>query len=230
MKFQNKSDGVANQDQDVNDSIENDQESGDSTDNVNSENDKAKKNSVSYESYQRLLAQRKRDQERLAQYENSLKEQERIKREQEESKLAEKGEYKKLLETRELQIRALNEELDRKSSLIAETESQLINRQKFEAVLSRLPGRLADKEYYNLIDFGKIAVDPETREIDEDSVDEVVNAFVKKHGRLFDKKEIKMPSDANTGAMTKIEYQAWCKLPWKEQKKYTWDQLKNVPK
>ncbi|MGV8130653.1 MAG: hypothetical protein ACP5N7_00960 [Candidatus Pacearchaeota archaeon] len=187
-----------------------------------------KKDHVSYETYSKLLSQRKKDQERLAALEKERAEIEEKRKLDEESKLNEKGEYKKLIEIREQKINELSSKISEYENNYKTLEEQLINRKKLEMFISKLPARLTDSEYLKLVDFDEIAIDPETKEVDKDSLTKVVNLFVTKHARLLEKKQTNMPNEATTTS-PKINYDEWEKLPWKEKKKYKWSDLKNIP-
>jgi uncharacterized protein YhaN len=188
-----------------------------------------KKDQVSYETYQKLLSQRKKDQERLATLEKEQAELLDRKKQDEEHKLNEKGEYKKIIELRESKISELSSKISELENGAKNLEEQLTARKKLEAFLTKLPARLIDKDYLRLVDFDEIIVDPDTREVDNESLDNAVNSFVKKHGRLLETKKTGMPNDATT-AGGKIDYDAWMKLPYKEKKNIKWSDIKNIPK
>jgi vacuolar-type H+-ATPase subunit I/STV1 len=188
-----------------------------------------KKDHVSYETYQKLLSQRKKDQERLTALEKEQQELLEKKKQDEENKLNEKGEYKKIIEIREQKINELTGKINEFENKYKSIEDQLKTRRKLEAFLGKLPARLMDHDYLKLVDFDDIAVDPETGDVDGNSLDTVVSSFVKKHGRLLETKKTGMPNEATTGS-SKIDYDSWLKLPFKEQKKYKWEDLKNIPK
>jgi vacuolar-type H+-ATPase subunit I/STV1 len=208
-----------------------DQEGGvsDSKNDVAGGEGQEKRDQVSYDTYQKLLSQRKKDQERLNALEKERQELLDRTKQEEESKLNEKGEFKKIIELRESKISELAEKIAMLEANANGLQNELITRKKLEAFISKLPARLVDREYLKLVDFDEIIVDPDSKEIDERSLETLVGTFVKKHGRLLETKKTNMPNEAATGS-TKIEYDAWLKLPFKEQKKYSWDDLKNIPK
>lgn len=139
--------------------------------------------SVAYETHKRLLGQKKKTEARLEELERELEERRNREREAEEKSLAEQGEYKKLLE------------LERKKSADLSTKMETTNQQlvmgtKYQAFVDQLPGELSNRKYLSLADVEKIAIDPETGEVDGDSVKMVVDDFVKEHARLLNNKKI----------------------------------------
>lgn len=107
----------------------------------------------------------------------------------EDEKLKQQGEFKKLLEKREI-------ELEEERSLRMNREKTLTDAQKLSAVLDKVGGSV-ESDYYGLIDVASIPVD-ESGNFDESIIDEVASAFVKKHQRVIDfgKGGKRLPNDA----------------------------------
>jgi hypothetical protein len=143
-----------------------------------------KKDSVSYETYQRVLAEAKTAKEKA-----KLLEQE--KQANHENKLKEQNEWKLLAEQKEKSYLELKAELDLKN----EQEAQMI---KLSAFQKHLGGKVKNKEYYRFVDVEKIAINPDTLTVDEDSVKNVVAEFVKTHPSLVEFKAGKMPNEAGS--------------------------------
>jgi hypothetical protein len=188
-----------------------------------------KKDSVSYETYQRVLAQRKSDQAELERIKKEYQSILDVKKQEEEHKLNEAGEYKKLIELRDQKIKEIADEKESWAKKFSESENRMQSIKKYAAFNSKLPAPLAHEDYYSLIDFNQIVCDPETGDVDQDSVEKLVNNFVKVHGnRVLKTGTTKMPNEASTTS-TKIDYNDWLKMPVKEQLKVKWVDLKNVP-
>lgn len=163
---------------------------------------------LSYETYQRTVAEAKKLRQEREEMARKLEAFEAEKRELEEKKLVEKGEIQKVLEAE----RKRREEAEKK---LNEREKTLLDAHKLAAFREKLPGRLASNEYYSFVDVDAIAVDPSTGELDENTLKSVVDSFVAKHGRLLEVDRRKLPSDAPTQSK-KLTYEEWLKLPPKE--------------
>lgn len=179
-------------------------------DNANAGSEGAKE-SVAFESYQKLLDQHKKSKETQKELAEKLKAYEDEKRIQEESKLKEQGEYKKIVEARDAENKKLKEDLDL-------FKKSLYDGAKLQAVLEKLPGKVRNKSYLGFIDIDKVAIDPETNAIDEKTVEDVASIFVKEHSHLLEISNGKsLPTDSANGSR-KLSYDEWLKLPLKEKK------------
>ena len=174
-------------------------------------NSEGKKDVVAFETYDKLLNQRKKDKERLSKLEEELKARESKDKEAEEKRLQENEEWKKLAE-------AKAQELEKERAEKEEYKSSLINGAKLQAFVDKLPSKLANNDYLSFVPLDKIALDPETKTVDESSLNLVVNDFLEKHSRLLAKNSnTKLPNDSGNKT-SKLSYEAWLKLPLKEQK------------
>lgn len=135
------------------------------------------KDQVSYETHSKLLGQRKRDLEKMKELESLVQGFQGQKKQDEESKLVEQGEYKKLLEARELEITNLRQENTEHAKHMTEAH-------KLNAFREKLPGTIKNSAYYNFVNMEAILIDPETGIVDEASVSEEVNTFMKDHYSL----------------------------------------------
>lgn len=171
------------------------------------------KDSVSYETFNKLLAQRKKDREKLSAYEKQLEELSGWKNQLEEQESVKKGEYEKILAT----YKAENEKL--KASL-TETQRSIVDGQKYNAFLDKLPGRLDRSEYLQFVNLEDIALDPDTGVVEESTVLKAVDNFVKTHGRLITPVDSKkMPSHDRVGTTG---------YPSKDIKKMSMEELKQA--
>lgn len=130
------------------------------------------KDKVAYETYKRVLAEAKKFKDLAKQLADE-------KAQGDEQKLKEQSEYKKLADIYKAQ-------LDEKNKLLQDQESSIVNGMKYQEFEKHLGGKLKNKEYATFIDFEKIAIDPETKRIDEESVKGVASSFLKSHPELVD--------------------------------------------
>lgn len=138
----------------------------------------ATKQAVSYETFDKLLNQRKKDREKLDAYEKQLAELSGWKKQVEETESIKKGEYEKILTT----YKTENETLKGK---LSEVQKSIVDGQKYNAFLDKLPGRLDRNEFLQFVNIEQIAIDPETGVVDEKTVQSVVDDFVKSYGKLI---------------------------------------------
>jgi hypothetical protein len=136
-----------------------------------SNEEKPTQNSVAYDTHRRILREKKEAVEKLAEYE-------RREREAEEAKAAEKGDFHKVVGTykeRTAQLERENEEL-RQANIV---------RAKLNAFMKKVPGQIVNDEYLSFVKIDNIAIDPDTGEVDQLSLDSEVNSYVKDHGHLI---------------------------------------------
>lgn len=136
------------------------------------------KDVVSYATHKRLLEQRKNTQRENEELKAKLAEFETAQKAAEDSKLAQQGEYKKLLEQRE---KELNDLRGKHSKL----ETTIVNDYKLRAFESHLPGKIKNDKYLRFVNLDAIAINPESGEVDEESVKSTVAEYVKEHGDLI---------------------------------------------
>jgi hypothetical protein len=173
--------------------------------------EESKKDAVSYEQYQRLLGQRKADKSKLDEVTARLKAFERAEEERKEAEMVQKEQFKELNAQKDETIEALKKERD-------DWRSTVIDSQKLNAVTQFLPGKIANSEYYNLIDLKQVGFDTETGQVDTEAAQLVANKFMETHSRLVDIPGRKtLPADA-ASTTTKLTMEQWRKLPMKERK------------
>jgi len=190
----------------------NENPSGDSPDNASGNADPKEDGRVAYETYQKVLREKKARDEQLKSVSEKLAAYELEKTSLEEAKLKEQGEFKSLLEKEQAKRKAIEEEL-------TGLKSGLQNSIKKSALEEKLGGKLRKSEYAAFIPFDRIAIDPETMRVDDTSLAEVAEEFQKEHKILFDfgNKGQGLPGNAPK-AQTQLSYEQWLKLPLKEQK------------
>jgi hypothetical protein len=170
------------------------------------------KDVVKYNTYKHALADAKNHKARADELQAKLADFERKEQELVENRLKEQGEYKKLLE---IERKKRKEEEDKRTHY----EKSLLDAHKLSAVREKIPGKLKRNEYYSFIDTDKIILDHETGEIDQNSLEAVVNSFVQDHGALIERQgNVGLPQNAASGSTNNLTYEAWLALPLKEQK------------
>lgn len=144
----------------------------------NQSNDK-----VSYDTYRKVLNEAKKLREAFKQVEE---EKQRLS----EQKLREQNEWKTLAE----QYKA---KLEETTKTLHEQETSIVNGMKYQEFEKHLGGRLKDQDYATFVPFDKIAINPETKRVDEESVKGAVADFVKKHSHLVEfQSGAKLPNEA----------------------------------
>jgi hypothetical protein len=143
----------------------------------------SKADKVSYETYSKVLSEAKKLKEKVKSFEESLQ------KEQEE-KLKSQNEWKTLAEQYKSKY---DEETKAKSELL----DQVTNGIKYDAFRRNLGGELVDeREFLEKVPFDKIVINPETKQIDEDSAKMAAAEFAKKYPYLVSFKSGKMPNVA----------------------------------
>jgi predicted nuclease with TOPRIM domain len=154
---------------------------------------------IKFESFDKLVGQLKRSKELNEELNNKIGTFESEKKEIEEAKLAEQGEFKKLLELRATEMDTLREELKTEKTGRNKADKTLIDAQKLQAVFEELPGRLKNPEYMQFIDLEKVAYNPETGDVDRESAKLSANKFADKHSFLIDTSHVgQLPSNSSS--------------------------------
>lgn len=160
---------------------------------------------ISYETYRKLLSEKK----------NLQSENEKLKgesTERERRELESKEEYKKLYESSKTE----NEELKNKVKSHEERWQDALKLNAFNSALGDT--KKIEPKYYGFIDTSKILIDPETNKVDAVSVQKEVDRVTRDYPELI-KSTIKgnMPNNApSSGGFLTLEQ--WKNLPLKEQK------------
>lgn len=163
------------------------------------------KGSVSFDTYQKLLDQKKKQDRELEAFKAN---QENEKRKQ----LEEKEEFKKLYEDEKKR----REEMENNYKSI---KTERIDDFKISAFISALPSKLVKNEYLAHARLKEIVFNDETGEVDSTSVKRVVDDFVKNHSHLlYSGNKAEFPNDAPK-PKGKLSYEDWLKLPSKEKQK-----------
>jgi chromosome segregation ATPase len=150
------------------------------------------KNERGSEEWEKLLKQRKKTQSENAELKQRLAALEAAEKQREEDVLAQQAQYKELADRYKSQLEEVKQEK-------GQLESNFLDAHKLNAFRERLPGAIKKSEYYSFVNLDKIIVDPDSKQIVEDSVDELVNDFITQYPDLYTARDSKkLPSDAAT--------------------------------
>lgn len=189
---------------------------------TNPKNDDGKR-SVSYETYQKTLDEAKTAKAKLRAIEDE-------KNKIQEEKMKSDGDWKGLLEARENRIKELESETTEIKQKYTGLNERVTSSQKLSKVLAKLGGDL-DPKYYGLIDINDVKINPETGEIDDMSASKVAENYRTEYAETIKKKfnpnsmgENRPGSDDEKSEF--ISFDKWSKLPYREQMKWKYSQVK----
>jgi len=189
----------------------------DQTDGTESQNSERTEH-VSLDTYKKAVGALKNAQNRMKELESRVQTWEDEQRQREEKELQAKGETQKLLQLKEQQINEYKNKLNSFAEEKTRLEKTLFDAAKLQAVKERLPGQLLKPEYAMFIDTDKVIFNPETNEIDMDSVSLVADGFIREHGHLI-KKEARQLPNGSAASQGRLSYDQWKALPSKERAK-----------
>ncbi len=148
-------------------------------------------NERSSEEWEKLLKQRKKTQSENAELKLRLAELEKVEKEREEAAMVERQQYKELADRYKTQLEEVKTEK-------GQLESNFLDAHKLSAFREKLNGDITNSAYYSFVNLDKILIDPDTKEIVEDSVDAVVNEFITNHPKLYEVRDHrKLPNHAS---------------------------------
>lgn len=178
-----------------------------------------KKDTVAFETYDKAMKALAKEKAKIKEFEEKLSVFESKQKAQEEAEMQKKGEFEKILEIKNKELSDLKQE-------IAQKKSQEVTSKKLTAFLSKLGGKLVDNDFLTFVEVDKIAINPDTNEVDDSTLMSEVSRFTSKYPTTIDfGKAGGLPSDRPNppGSLT---YEQWYKLPISEKKK----RLKDVKK
>lgn len=168
-----------------------------------------KKDVVAYDTYQKVLREKKKRDEELDMTRSKLAEYEAKDKEREETEAKAKGDLQKLIAMKEEENKKLKDKYEN-------VVTTLTNAEKRNALLKALPGEV-DQNYWGLLDLNQIVLDPETGEADATSIRAAADLFVAKYPLVIKTAGgARLPGHAAKGAGGKLTKAEWEKLPLKE--------------
>lgn len=160
---------------------------------------------VAFESFQKVLDEKKREAEKVANLKKTVDALLAEKKEREEEELRKRGDTEKLLKLREEELQKEREE---KQRLVSNIQGGL----KLDAVLNTISGKV-DKKYWNLINLDEIVIDPNTGTPDGSSVQSVARQFESMFPEVISRASgMKLPNDAPKNGSGKLSIEEWSKL------------------
>ena len=169
-----------------------------------------KEDSVKYETYKKVLDQRKSDQARLKSIDEELNALKAEKASAEEARLAEQGKFQEMYEAEQLKAKALQESIDANNAREA--------RRSKEEALRRELGPLRKPEYLNFADVESISMDADGN-IDPESVKQVALRFKDSYADLIGDKAGGLPNGAPKEGSKGLTMAEYLKLSASEMKK-----------
>jgi hypothetical protein len=171
------------------------------------------KKPVAYESFQKLLDEKKALGRKYEDLEAKLNALTAEKQGAEREALEKAGNFEALYK----------QEKERASKLEADytgLKSEFLTRAKTQAVLSKIQGSV-HSDYWGYIPVDDVVFNPEANTFDETSIARAAQKFEKSHARLIDRPTPPgMPSEAPKGQGSPMSLEAWKKLPLNEQKQH----------
>lgn len=179
-----------------------------------------KKIEDAHKSKERILNESKEYKEKYQSYKAKEDEyQSKIAREEEE-RLKKEGQFNVLLEQREQKIKELEGLVSHTKQELDSREESILNLKKASAFERQLGGKMKSNKYWSLVDFNNIAVNPDTGEIDKDSLTQYAGNFIKSHRELIDfGANGNLPNGTPNGGSGSLSYEQWQKLPLKDKQK-----------
>lgn len=176
---------------------------------------------VSYETYQKVLGEKKAAAARLKEFE----EKQRL---ADEERLRKDGDWKGLIDAREAEITNLRKSLEETSSRFEKLNSRVTNGEKLSSVLSQLGADVPSK-YFGLIDIDDVSINPETGEIDALTAKKVAERFKQEYPEVLKKSVHSGMMGAGHGngvsGGNTIKHSDWVKLPYDKQKAFKTSQI-----
>jgi hypothetical protein len=139
--------------------------------------EQSQKDSVAYETYRKVLSEKKRRDAELKDALDRLNHYETEAKTREEQELKSKDEWKKLLEIREA-------ELHETKSKLSQVFEQQVNTAKLTTFFDSLDGKVA-KKYWDKIPLDAIVYDDSAGEIDKASVQRAIERFKKEYPEVI---------------------------------------------
>lgn len=167
--------------------------------------------SVSYGTYQKVLDQLKKTQAKSKDLEDMITKIENDRKAADDEKLNKDGNFKQLLESKTRELTDAQKIIKDLTGEVTGYKQSFIESKKINALLGEIGGKVKHKDYYNLIDTSKIALLPDSEDIDSVSLKQYAGELLNDHKHLFDFAGGKMPSGAPSGGVG-ISRADWNKL------------------
>lgn len=152
----------------------------------------ANQDTVKYETYKKVLSEKKRRDEQVKALEDQLAEIKAADDAKKEGELADQNKWKEIADLRTEELGKLKGELN---TLTTQQQQAL----KLDAFLGSLDAKLP-KAYWRLVDLNSVKINPDTNEVDDMSVSSAVELFRKSYPEvLLAKATATLPTNAPSG-------------------------------
>lgn len=182
------------------------------------DNDDVKPSKVDYKSHRRAIDQLKAEKKRSRELADQLKSFQDREAENERKKNEKDGNYQAMLEAERAKSKQLEDELVATKAQNESFVEREVSRKKLSALCDSLGGQVNAELIWRLADLEKIAVDPETGEIDKTSLTKYTERFRKKWPDVIPSAG-KLPNEkpgAGQKPADRISRADYVKLPSKE--------------
>jgi len=175
------------------------------------QNSEQKTDTVKYSTYQKVLGEKKRNDDRIAQMQSELSAFKDAQKQQEQDDLFKRGEFEKLAKQKD-------EEISNLRNGLSEHKTRETNYRKMSSFLKTLGGNL-DAKFYDLVPIDNIVANPDTGEIDDMSVTKAVEQYRQTFPETIITASSGMPNKSpNSSVGSTLSYDEWVNLPLKEKK------------
>lgn len=188
------------------------------TEKIVSDDTQVKKDQVDYASFNKVLGQYKKAKSVNEELQSELENYKKAEQEIKEKKLADQGEYNKLLELKEQKLKELTDQLENAQAEKQTASETLINAQKLGAVYEKLPGKLKNNKFMQFIDIDSVVRNPETGEIDAESASVVANQFMEEFDYAVDTSHVGRIRGTASSTTTPL-HKSFKELPLKDMRK-----------
>lgn len=187
--------------------------------NAGGDNGKEGKDQVAYETYRKVLSEKKAKDAALEEAKAKLAEYEAKEKERAEAELKAKEDWKTMLALREKELAEAKGEAEK-------LKSERVQGMKLDAFLQTMQGKIEHK-FWGFIDLEEVKVGPDGK-IDQMSVTQAVENFKKQYPELIKTGAgPKTPAESPSGHEA-ISYEEWLKLPAKEMAKRAKDIINKI--
>lgn len=180
-----------------------------------------RKDSVAYETYRKILSEKKKADEKLRVAAEELEAYRRKEQDAVEARLKDEKKWKEYAELKEKEAAEATAKAEEKDRIFLES-------QKLDAFLSSMDGRV-DRKYWGFVNTDKIILNPETGEVDTSSVKIAIQEFKQKYPEIinYPGRPSGIPNESPKGQTSTLTYDDWKKLPVKEMKERYGEMIAN---
>ena len=172
-------------------------------------------------SKERILEESKKYKEGFQTFKAKVEEARKLQKQKEEERLIKEGQFSTLLEQREQRIKELQGDLEKYQNEVKNRDTAIINFKKAAAFERAVGGKMKKDAYWSHVDFDKIAINPETGEIDNHSLRQAADSFIEEYKELLSfGNSANLPNGTPSGSSSgKLTYDQWKRLPASEKPK-----------